>query len=211
MIITSEMIRTMEQRYRSQFINSLTGFKSANLIGTQNNQGLTNLCIVSSVVHLGSNPPAMGYIARPRSVERHTTENIEKTGEFTINQVNTNVFQAAHQTSAHYPKEMSEFTETGLTPDYWHHSMAPGVKESHLSILLKLQAIIPIEITQTELIIGTIEAVKISRHAIKNDGFIDLSAINTVAVSGLDNYHSTEKLGRMQYAQPGIPPVKLNE
>jgi len=40
----------MKQRQRAHFINSLSGFKSANLIGTQSNAGITNVSIVSSVI-----------------------------------------------------------------------------------------------------------------------------------------------------------------
>ena len=35
----------MEQRSRAAFINSLSGFKSVSLVGTANNEGLTNLAI----------------------------------------------------------------------------------------------------------------------------------------------------------------------
>ena len=47
----------MEDRKRIALINSLSGFKSLNLIGTINNQGQTNLAIFNSVVHIGANPP----------------------------------------------------------------------------------------------------------------------------------------------------------
>ena len=51
--------------YRLNLINSITGYKSANLIGTQNLNGITNLAIFSSIIHIGSNPPLMGFILRP--------------------------------------------------------------------------------------------------------------------------------------------------
>ena len=69
----------MEVRKRAAFINSLTGFKSASLIGTIDNNKKTNLSIFSSVFHLGSNPALVGFINRPDSVERHTLENILQT------------------------------------------------------------------------------------------------------------------------------------
>lgn len=57
MHFTKQQINELEQRFRTNLINSLSGFKSANLIGTQDKLGNTNLAIVSSVFHLGAHPP----------------------------------------------------------------------------------------------------------------------------------------------------------
>ena len=59
--ITRGEIQSLNQRYRAQLINSLSGFKSANLIGTQDGEGKSNLAIISSVVHLGANPALVGF------------------------------------------------------------------------------------------------------------------------------------------------------
>ncbi|MCS7053720.1 MAG: flavin reductase, partial [Ignavibacterium sp.] len=85
MIITKEKILDFERRYRINFVNSLSGFKSANLIGTISKSGITNLAIFSSVIHVGANPPLIGILFRPLSVPRHTYNNIKETGCFTIN------------------------------------------------------------------------------------------------------------------------------
>ncbi|MCK7516855.1 MAG: flavin reductase family protein [Ignavibacteriales bacterium] len=80
MIITKENILQFEKLYRTNLFNSLSGFKSANLIGTISKEGKTNLAIFSSVIHVGANPPLMGLLMRPVSVERHTYHNIKETG-----------------------------------------------------------------------------------------------------------------------------------
>jgi hypothetical protein len=56
MIITKTQISELEKLYRVKLINSLSGFKSANLIGTINKKGITNLALFSSVIHVGANP-----------------------------------------------------------------------------------------------------------------------------------------------------------
>ena len=38
-------------------------------------------------------------------------------------------------------------------------------------------------------------------HAIANDGYVDLGAAGTAAISGLDGYHDTRHLGRLSYAK----------
>jgi len=93
MIISKEKISQFEKLYRTNLFNSLSGFKSANLIGTISKEGKTNLAIFSSVIHVGANPPMMGFLMRPVSVERHTYNNIKETGYFTINHINKEIFK----------------------------------------------------------------------------------------------------------------------
>jgi flavin reductase (DIM6/NTAB) family NADH-FMN oxidoreductase RutF len=138
MQLDSKAIKELDERFRVLFINSLSGFKSANLVGTQDKQGQTNLTIVSSVFHLGANPPLVGMIMRPHSVRRDTLENILETGYYTLNHVNSDIFQQAHQTSASYDADVSEFQEVGLTPELKKDIPAPFVQESRLKIAVKL-------------------------------------------------------------------------
>ena len=114
MHFTKQAISDLENRYRAHLINSLSGFKSANLVGTQDCNGQTNLAIVSSVFHLGAHPPLVGMIIRPHSVPRHTLENLLATKHYTINHVNKDIYDKAHQTSARYDKDESEFDATAL-------------------------------------------------------------------------------------------------
>ena len=62
----------MPSRKRTHLINSCTGYKSANLLGTKSKNGKTNLAIFNSVIHIGSNPPMLGLILRPLTVKRDT-------------------------------------------------------------------------------------------------------------------------------------------
>ena len=76
----------MPSRKRAHLINSCTGYKSANLLGTKSKNGETNLAIFNSVIHIGSNPPMLGFILRPLTVKRDTYKNFKETGFFTVNQ-----------------------------------------------------------------------------------------------------------------------------
>ncbi|MFD2167404.1 flavin reductase family protein [Thalassotalea euphylliae] len=202
-------LNTLEARYRTRLINSLSGFKSANLIGTQDADGQLNLAIVSSVVHLGANPPLIGMIMRPNSVPRHTFSNIIDTGLFTINQISTEFWQAAHQTSARYEQEQSEFDVVGLTPEFLENFDAPFVAESQLKYGVKLLEVKHIEANNTEFIIGEVCQIHVADSAVRNDGYIDIESLETVAVSGLDSYHVTNRLSRLSYAKPDRPVASL--
>lgn len=194
----------METQYRAKFINSLSGFKSVNLIGSKDFNGNTNLAIFSSVVHLGASPALVGFVMRPDNGSRHTLDNIINTKQYTINQVSAEFYQAAHQTSACYSKAQSEFTQTGLTVDYVGHIKAPFVKESHLKYALTLKEILPISHNQTQFVIGEITDIICNEKALMNDGYIDIESLATVCISGLDSYHSTQRIARVSYAKPHI-------
>lgn len=201
-----EALRQLEDRYRAKLINSLSGFKSANLIGTTDGKGNHNLAIVSSVFHIGANPPLVGMIMRPHTVTRDTLENILELGEYTINQVNAEIWKEAHQTSARYEQQVSEFDDVGLTPEWVDGVKAPFVAESRLKYSLVLRESQTLEINGTVLVIGEINHVLVEDDVIAQDGYIDIEALETVAVSGLDSYHVTNRLGRLSYAKPDKKP-----
>jgi flavin reductase (DIM6/NTAB) family NADH-FMN oxidoreductase RutF len=195
-------IMEMEQRKRAQLINSISGFRSTVLIGSKDIAGQTNLAIFSSIVHIGSNPPLLSFIMRPDSVERHTLTNIMDTGYYTINHIHNNIYEQAHQTSARYPKSVSEFDATGLTPEYKNEFVAPFVKESHIQIAMEFKERVTIEINQTSMVIGEIKAVYFPTNCLELDGFINLEKAGTITSAGLDSYHATQLLQRLEYAKP---------
>ena len=204
MIISTQQLNQFESRYRAQLINSLSGFKSANLVGSIDATGQSNLSIVSSVFHIGATPPLVGMIFRPHSVPRHTLENILKTKSYTINQVSIDIYRQAHQTSARYARSSSEFCKTDLTEEYLEGTQAPFVKESKLKYSLNLREHQILKINNTELIIGEISSIIIEDSAIQKDGYVDIEALSTVAISGLDSYHATQRISRLSYAKPDI-------
>lgn len=193
----------METFYRRNLINTLSGFKSVNLVGTQNQQGQTNLAIFSQIFHVGATPPLMGMIVRPDKVARHTLENIRATGYYTFNHIKVDFYQKAHQTSARY--EVSEFEACGLSESYGKVHPAPYVAESPLKIGLKLEEEQRLAINGTILVIGRVVELQLPKASVQVDGFIDLEAIGSITCSGLDSYHTTERLARLSYAKANLP------
>lgn len=203
---SNKEIDSWERFYRANFINSLTGFKSVNLIGTVNEKGQTNLGIFSSIVHIGSNPPLVGYINRPAKAAAHTLANIQATGVYTINHIQPSFVQHAHQTSAKYEAGISEFEEVELTPEFKENIAAPFVKESSIKYALSLQQIIPIELNDTFLVIGKIISIQIENDVVSADGFLNLDKAASICSNGIDGYYTTELIKRYPYAKPGIQP-----
>ena len=201
MKISEQDIMKMEQRKRAHLMNSVGGFKSVCLIGTTNLNHQTNLAIFNSIVHIGANPPYISFIMRPDTVDRHTLSNIIETKNYTINHINEKIYKQAHQTSAKYPKEISEFDATGLTVEYKDPCIAPFVKESHIQLHVEFKEQIKLTINNTIMLIGLIKNIYIPEACLMEDGFIDIESAGTITCSGLDSYHSTQRIERLAYAK----------
>ena len=83
-------INEMNRIYRLNLINSCTGYKSANLIGTISTNKIYNVAVFSSITHLGSDPALLTFIVRPTTVPRDTYKNIIENKEFTVNHIHLN-------------------------------------------------------------------------------------------------------------------------
>ena len=197
-------IDEMPQRYRANLINCIPGFKPALLVATANAQGQTNLAIFSSIFHVGANPPLIGMIVRPapEGTERHSLDNILASECFTLNHVTAAMTAQAHQTSARYPRPVSEFDATGLTADFLDGFAAPYVVESPIQLGLSLAEHQPLAINDTHLIIGRIEWLRCPDTLINADGTVRLAEADSHVVCGLDSYHSVNPGNRFTYAKP---------
>lgn len=202
MIIDKNKIEQLEQRYRTTLINSLAGFRQAVLVGTQSSEGHHNLAIFNSLIHLGAHPALYGLINRPDSVQRDTLQNIISTKAYTLNYVRAADYKRAHQTSARYDKEISEFEAVGFEPAYLPSCTAPMVKNAVVSIAMQLEEIIPIAINGTILIVGSVQQIHIDEQLVEKDGFVSLSEEQVVISQGLDAYFIPSPLGRLAYAKP---------
>ena len=210
MHIAAAEIAAMERRYRAAFVNSLSGFKPANLVGTTDAEGRSNLAIMSSAVHLGSHPPLLALVIRPDQAERHTLENILERRCYTLNHVAESFIEAAHQTAARYPREVSEFEATGLAEHREPGFEAPFVSEAVIRMGLQLREHQQLAINGTHLVIGEVVLVDVPDACVAEDGAIDIEAAGTVALSGLDSYHQARRTRRMAYAKPHLPPRALD-
>ncbi|MGB5326349.1 MAG: flavin reductase [Pseudomonadales bacterium] len=202
MIVDSAALASMETRYRAAFVNSLSGFKAANLVGTCDEFGHHNLAIMSSTVHIGSNPPLLALVMRPEAAGQHTLQNILSQKYYTLNHVHAGICEAAHQTAARYPREVSEFQAVGLTAVSLEAFPAPFVGESRLRLGMALRDHQVLQINQTHFVIGEILLADVPENIVDEGGGVDIAAADTVALSGLDSYHATERIARLPYAKP---------
>ncbi|WP_205504108.1 flavin reductase family protein [Rufibacter psychrotolerans] len=202
-------ILQMEQSYRANFITSLSGFKSICLVGTIDPKGRTNLGLYSQVFHVGANPPLIGILVRPDNVVRDTLNNIIKTGHFTLNHVRPEFYPAAHHASAHHTQ--SEFEICGFTPQFSELHPAPYVQEASIKLGLRLVQRTYIKLNGTILVIGEVVEALVPEDCLKQDGYVDLEKAQSMALSGLDSYHLTQRLTRLPSPQPDTPYITSSE
>jgi flavin reductase (DIM6/NTAB) family NADH-FMN oxidoreductase RutF len=201
MLISPDELNSYDRFYRANLINSLSGFKSASLIGTKSETGISNLAIFSNIVHLGADPALIGFVNRPREAAPHTLKNIEAVGFYTINHIHTDWIEQAHQTSAKYAEDVSEFDACGFEEEYINNFFAPFVKASVIKYGMKLIEVVPIKHNNTFFVIGEVVMVEVPKEVITEDGFIEIEKANSCCSLGVDGYYKVEKIMRLPYAK----------
>ncbi|XMO85540.1 flavin reductase [Algibacter sp. AS12] len=197
-------IKNLEHLYKINLINSCSGYKSANLLGTKSKEGNENLAVFSSVTHIGSSPAMLGFFLRPTTVIRNTYENIKETGYFTINHIHNSITEDAHHTSAKYAKDISEFDVTELTPEYKPDFFAPFVKNSPIQLAMEYVEEYGIQAINTILVIGKIVGLYVDDTFLEDDGFINLAKAEVAAINGLDAYAIPNTNKRYGYQRPKV-------
>ncbi|RMF00909.1 MAG: flavin reductase [Bacteroidetes bacterium] len=202
MLLQTADFEQMERMFRRNFFNTLPGPRGVHLIGTKGHRGVENLGLFSSVVHIGATPPHLGFIMRPLTVPRHTYHHLKARGHFTLNTLQPDILEAAHQSSANYPLETSEFEAVGLTPQYSKLMRAPYVKESPVKIGLEYVEDHYLKSNDTLFVVGRIIEVIVPDEVVADSGHVEHNQLGTLVVAGLDTYFKTEQIARLGYARP---------
>jgi flavin reductase (DIM6/NTAB) family NADH-FMN oxidoreductase RutF len=206
---TKEDLSQMSKVPRLNLVNCVTGYKSANLIGTVSTEGVLNVAVFSSVTHLGSEPPLLGFILRPTTVPRDTYKNLKEIGYFTVNHITEEMIADAHHTSSSYDETISEFDKTNLEPEFIDNLKVPFVKGSPVKLLCRYVNEYKIEENDCIHIIAAIETIYADDTLFHNDEWMQLDRGNVVAINGLDGYAVPKLSDRFHYARPDKPSTSM--
>ncbi len=202
MYFNKKNISNLEKYNKINLINSITGIKPALLVGTKSLEHGSNLAIFSSIVHISSNPPLLGFFLRTnKKIRRDTFENIIENNQYTFNHINSSFIKRAHNTSIKFEKTISEFDACKLTEDYIDGFVAPFVKESNVSIGMSLSEIIEMGCAESKLIIGEISHILFENDFLENDFSLNLEKTGSIGVCGLNHYYENKKNISLQYAR----------
>lgn len=195
-------LKSMDRFYRGNLINSVTGFKSANLLATRSKDGIDNVAIFSSVTHLGSNPALFSFVQRPLGYGvGHTYHNLKETGKITLNHINMELVERAHQSSAKYDSHDSEFELLGIQKQERDGFNAPFVKEAHVQVAAQYVNEYFIKENNCILVICSITDIFLNPDLLHDDGWIDIGKAGSITINGLDGYASASTKKRLSYAQ----------
>ena len=207
--ITKEDVSQMSKVPRLNLVNCVTGYKSANLIGTVSTEGVLNVAVFSSVTHLGSEPALLGFILRPTTVPRDTYKNLKEIGYFTVNHITEEMIADAHHTSSSYEEHISEFDKTNLEPEFIDGLKVPFVKGSPVKLLCKYVNEYKIEENDCIHIIASVETIYAEEKLFHDDNWMQLDKGNVIAINGLDGYAVPKLTDRFHYARPNKPSTSM--
>ena len=114
MYFSQQDIQDFSKGKKIKFVNSLSGVKGVHLLGTKSGEGVLNLGLFTSVVHISSAPALIGVIFRPETPAHQSFRNIKENGYFTLNAVSSSFIEKAHYTSANFSDLESEFDICGF-------------------------------------------------------------------------------------------------
>lgn len=199
----------MTRFYRANLVNCLSGAKPALLLGSISAEGITNLAMFSSVVHLGADPALIAFVQRPITATSHSYHNIIERGEYTFNHIPAGMVAGAHHTAAKFETGISEFNACGFEEEFVDGFAAPFVKESPVKWAMRFVREIHLPENDTRLMIGEIVHVLVEDDIILQDGNLDLQSAESIAAGGLETYYGLQRLAKFAYAKPDSRPVSV--
>ena len=197
-LIRADAWEQYPRRAFADWFSQLEGLRSPVVVGTRSEAGVDNAAIFNSLTHVGARPPHLGLVFRPLTVERHTYDNLKRTGVYTINHLPADRLEAAHNTSAKLAADRSEFEACGLTPQV-SSAGAPYVAEASVSMLLEFVEEHHIAANDTVFVVGAVRELRLPPSATFERGQIDWSELDATPVSGLYSYYRVEPLRRLAY------------
>ena len=217
--ICHKEIESLSKKQRVNIVNALPGVRPVVLVGTvkkrvKETDNLKpkdgNLAVFSSLVHLGSDPALFGIFVRPEvnpktpdtKFERQTLQNIRKHGYFTVNHIPIGDVETAHQCSAPYKSQQSEFIKSDLPCEYFKNIPAPFVESSPLAMALEFVREEKLGENGVVFVVGALRKIRVLEDFDKDHEYLlHPQHMGTVGVFGLGSYCRIEEVARLPKAR----------
>jgi flavin reductase (DIM6/NTAB) family NADH-FMN oxidoreductase RutF len=175
-------------------------------LSTLSEDGIANLAPFSQFTNLTFDPPyvAVSINQGYQQSRKHTTENIEQTGEFVYNMVTYDLREAMNITAAEFPGDVDEFQAAGLekAPSIlvkpWRVAASPIQFECSYVQTLRLPG--NGRLGTVDIIIGRVVGIHIKDEFILDDGKIDIVAIKPLARLGYSDYTTVDPVFELEPA-----------
>ena len=176
------------------------------LVGSLDENGISNLAPFSFFNAFGANPPIIGFspaLSGRTGLPKDTLLNIKETKEFTVSIVNSSIVEQISLSSCEFDKNIDEFVKTGLTKYKSENIGAYGVQESNFIMECKLHDIISLggNPGSGNLILGEVLQFHINKSILTDTNQVDPYKLDPIARNG-GSWYTEAKKGLFELKKP---------
>ena len=176
------------------------------LVGSLDENGISNLAPFSFFNAFGANPPIIGFspaLSGRTGLPKDTLLNIKETEEFTVSIVNSSIVEQISLSSCEFDKNIDEFVKTGLTKYKSENIGAYGVQESNFIMECKLHDIISLgeKPGSGNLILGEVLQFHINKSILTDTNQVDPYKLDPIARNG-GSWYTEAKKGLFELKKP---------
>jgi len=176
------------------------------LVGSLDENGISNLAPFSFFNAFGANPPIIGFspaLSGRTGLPKDTLLNIKETEEFTVSIVNSSIVEQISLSSCEFDKNIDEFVKTGLTKYKSENIGAYGVQESNFIMECKLHEIISLGENpgSGNLILGEVLQFHINKSILTDTNQVDPYKLDPIARNG-GSWYTEAKKGLFELKKP---------
>ncbi|TRD23044.1 flavin reductase family protein [Palleronia caenipelagi] len=184
--------------------NAIVSPRPIGWISTRGADGSENLAPYSFFNAVAYTPPQVIFASTGAKPDRDGTKdsvaNIRDTGVFCANVVSQALVEPMNQSSGPWPRDMDEFTMTGVTRAPCETIACSRVAEAPAALECRMTQIVTLEGENNFLVIGTVTGVHMDDRYIKNGRF-DVLSYTPVSRLGYQDYSTVTELFQMK--RPG--------
>ena len=176
------------------------------LVGSLDENGISNLAPFSFFNAFGANPPIIGFspaLSGRTGLPKDTLLNIKETKEFTVSIINSSIVEQISLSSCEFDKNIDEFVKTGLTKYKSENIDAYGVQESNFIMECKLHDIISLGENpgSGNLILGEVLQFHINKSILTDTNQVDPYKLDPIARNG-GSWYTEAKKGLFELKKP---------
>lgn len=184
--------------------NAIIAPRPIGWISSQSADGVLNLAPFSFFNAFNYEPPIIGFASNG---PKDTLANAETTGEFCWNLVTDGLASAMNATSAAVPREVDEFTLSGLTPGTSRIVRVPHVSESPVVFECRTTQVVPLQtlagtVTETRVVFGEVVGVHIARELLVDGVYQTALAKPVLRAGGPGDYFGLDSGQKFTMQRP---------
>ena len=178
-------------------------------VSTLGPEGTPNLAPYSFFTGVSGQPPVIMLSIAQKSSRfgggiKDTLYNLQATGEFVINLVDTSLAEAMNQTAGEWPYAVDEFVLAGLAAAPCVDVRPPRVAGARVAMETRLHQIIPISGSTNTIVLGRIVRYHVREDLLRPDGLIDAARLQPLARLGGAEYAALGEIFSLE--RPRVEP-----